>query len=513
MKKTGLIFVLFLLILVAMLTGCASTALPNDLYVIAEDEEDVPAGDYTLAYQIKNYAKYERQYDLHLTVNVYDENNAQVEVKNNRTMGVEEDKTYTAVILVYGVVNGESKLVSGDYRFSAVKSPRMVTLLYEDSEIITQFQVKYGKTLPLSALPELEDRYTSTDSGTTYTELIGKRWAVKTAEGYVDLTEEYLQNITTDKQVYAVYEYETHPVTYTIFFRSNGGSVVPDTPCDSQTIPTIQPAPTREGYTFLGWCADEACTTYYNWIQSGTLSSDLTLYAKWVQNTENPTSDASFTFEQKTDDYGNGYYVLACRDPENMTGDVRLPNSHEGLPVRYLADKAFAGAAITSVYIPNTYVLDGDRLFNGCAHLTTVTFETGSTAKVISPRCFSECHALTTITLPNSVTRISTSAFHNCLSLRTITLPTSLVFIEKNAFKNCSLLTGITLPSLTEVLSEGAFADCTSLTELIVPADTHLNSVHAKSFENSALRSVTLPMRIREKDLFFDCENINVLYE
>lgn len=44
--------------------------------------------------------------------------------------------------------------------------------------------------------------------------------------------------------------------------------------------------PTREGYTFVGWYTDEACTEAYDF--SVAVTADMTLYAKWVKNAVNP---------------------------------------------------------------------------------------------------------------------------------------------------------------------------------------------------------------------------------
>ena len=44
--------------------------------------------------------------------------------------------------------------------------------------------------------------------------------------------------------------------------------------------------PTRKGYTFAGWYADEACTEAYDF--SVAVTADMTLYAKWIKNAVNP---------------------------------------------------------------------------------------------------------------------------------------------------------------------------------------------------------------------------------
>ena len=75
--------------------------------------------------------------------------------------------------------------------------------------------------------------------------------------------------------------------SWTVAFNSNGGSV-----CDTKFVATadgklVKPAdPTRDGYTFGGWYADEACTQAYDF--STPVTANLTLYAKWTKNATNP---------------------------------------------------------------------------------------------------------------------------------------------------------------------------------------------------------------------------------
>ncbi len=66
---------------------------------------------------------------------------------------------------------------------------------------------------------------------------------------------------------------------YTVTFESNGGSRV-----EPQVVPAgntaLEPiAPERSNYAFMGWYADAAFETLYDF--STTLTEDITLYAKW----------------------------------------------------------------------------------------------------------------------------------------------------------------------------------------------------------------------------------------
>ena len=69
------------------------------------------------------------------------------------------------------------------------------------------------------------------------------------------------------------------------------------------------PIPRRSGYAFAGWYTDAACTTQYSF--SGTITSDITLYAKWT----------AMTSSYKTRNYLDiaGYTNASCKASLSVT--------------------------------------------------------------------------------------------------------------------------------------------------------------------------------------------------
>lgn len=71
---------------------------------------------------------------------------------------------------------------------------------------------------------------------------------------------------------------------HTVSFDSQGGSEVPNlTNVTSGTTINAPSAPTKEGYTFIGWYKDQAGTEVWNFT-TATVTSNITLYAKWVKD-------------------------------------------------------------------------------------------------------------------------------------------------------------------------------------------------------------------------------------
>jgi len=111
----------------------------------------------------------------------------------------------------------------------------------------------------------------------------------------------------------------------TITFDSNGGSSV-----DSLTVENTyeyavasKPVdPIREGYQFLGWFVDEACTHAYDWNLK--VESPITLYAGWISATQ-PVYDHVITFM-------DGDVVLGTQNLKNdVNGTVDITIS-QGIP-------------------------------------------------------------------------------------------------------------------------------------------------------------------------------------
>lgn len=71
-------------------------------------------------------------------------------------------------------------------------------------------------------------------------------------------------------------------VKHMVTFAANGGSDVKAVEVEDGQAIAAPTAPTRDGFTFAGWYADEALTKAYDF--STPVTADLTLYAKWAEN-------------------------------------------------------------------------------------------------------------------------------------------------------------------------------------------------------------------------------------
>lgn len=91
-------------------------------------------------------------------------------------------------------------------------------------------------------------------------------------------------------------------VGYTVTFDTDGGSTVPEQEVEENQAVTKPADPTKDGYTFGGWYTEKECKTAWD-FDKDTVTKDLTLYAKWTENTQIPTAPVlSFAIPDNSED-------------------------------------------------------------------------------------------------------------------------------------------------------------------------------------------------------------------
>ena len=90
---------------------------------------------------------------------------------------------------------------------------------------------------------------------------------------------------------------------------------------------------------------------------------------------------------------------------------------------------------------------------------------------LISAEAFAyNCSALTSVSIPNSVTTIKFAAFAYCTSLTSVTIPNSVKTIEDYTFSECKALTSVVIPNSVTTIDLYAFSHCTALTSITIPS-------------------------------------------
>ncbi len=153
--------------------------------------------------------------------------------------------------------------------------------------------------------------------------------------------------------------------------------------------------------------------------------------------------------------------------PTEKAGAYTIPST-----VTEIAPSTFASRVnLTEIHIPSSVTTIGENAFNGCNKLTTVEFMAPAAGEEAQPltiemRAFYNCTLLSSVTLPERLTKLGTTVFYNCDGLVSIHLPKNLETIDQmvnssymgggtylDLFDQCGALKEITVDSANEFFS------------------------------------------------------------
>lgn len=268
--------------------------------------------------------------------------------------------------------------------------------------------------------------------------------------------------LTTDTILYAQWKKSETPgnpenpseaktkAAYTIKFEANGGiGEMNEITVEAGSEVTISANTfSRDGWTFAGWnTKSDGTGAPYDDKAKITLTTDITFYAQWTVTTENVVN----AIENLTEGTYN-ICVVGEIDETSLINIGKALRSNENVKVNLDLSKT-----------------------------------TG--LKSIPSSVFDRCTSLTSIKIPENVTRISIGMFYGCTNLANIEIPASVTHIGYYAFGYCTSLTNIEIPKNVTSIGGVAFRGCTSLTDIRIPASV-TNIGHSVFEECSSLTTV-----------------------
>lgn len=166
--------------------------------------------------------------------------------------------------------------------------------------------------------------------------------------------------------------------------------------------------------------------------------------------------------------------IQAMPQPNN----VIYYTSYDGKIVPPGYADAFGANIVSNEYVngSGTITFDGEvtgvlgNAFSNRGELTSITIP--ESVSRIGPKAFYYCQRLTTINIPESVTYISAEAFYGCSSLKIIVIPKNVTNIDNYAFGYCSSLASITINALSPPLIEYGTAFEFTSCPIYVPAES-----------------------------------------
>jgi hypothetical protein len=206
------------------------------------------------------------------------------------------------------------------------------------------------------------------------------------------------------------------------------------------------------------------------------------------------------------------YRINSTSDGVIITGykanaaQVVIPATIENMPVTEIGERAFSKkTALTTITIPDTVTIIAYQAFWDCRLLSAVNLPEG--LKKIDKYVFNTCTSLKTITIPEGVTVIADGIFYNCTALTTVKLPAGLKEIGISVFGDCKALTDITIPEGVTTIGQSCFSG-SGLTSITLPAS--VTTISDWTFSVTNLKTIVIPEGVTEiaQGAFYGCKNL-----
>ena len=194
----------------------------------------------------------------------------------------------------------------------------------------------------------------------------------------------------------------------------------------------------------------------------------------------------------------NVYYSGVVNIPEEVTYMSRTRK------VTRIREIAFSDChTLTSVTIPNSVTSIGRSAFQNCWHMTSVSI--GNSMSIIGDWAFDDCSSLASVHITDleawcKIVFLESSnplfyAHHlymNGEEIKELVIPNSVTSIGNSAFSGCTGLTSVTIPNSVTSIGYEAFLKCSGLTSITIP--NSVTSIGEGAFSDCyGLTSVTIP--------------------
>jgi len=239
----------------------------------------------------------------------------------------------------------------------------------------------------------------------------------------------------------------------------------------------------------------------------------------------------------------NGGTAVSIIGYHGIGGDVVLPSSILGKPVKKIANSAFEGCEnIETISLPESLTAIGHYSFMTCRNLTSISIPANVTS--IGIYVFNECGSLVSIdvdadnpnyasvdgvmydkgltklwqcpggksgdlSIPEGVATITAWSLSYCDKLINVSMPDSVTVVEAFAFIGCSAMNSVRLSNNLTVIEAGVFSECSGLINVQIPQNT--TAIGDWAFENCrSLTSVSIPTGVVSLGVhsFGNCEQL-----
>ena len=283
-------------------------------------------------------------------------------------------------------------------------------------------------------------------------------------------------------------------------------------------------------------------------------SLDYSSYSYYEESSGSPITDVSHGEPTLEDleftllEDGKSYAVGA--KSENVSADIVIPATYEGLPVTKIKGMGFRGNKIRTLYIPEGVTAIEQEAIYWCENLQTLFIP--STVHSIAMWAIEDCpklsitvsdkstcfsslngalfdknktkiirapHYIESFVFPKTVTRIYPEAFFTCKNLKSIVIPEGVTSIGEAAFAGSGLVE-VKISKTVESIDGRAFSHCESLKNVDFcydgkSSESRLTNIWSEAFSWCRdLQEVKLPdhVKIVDEEAFEDCIDVKSLY-
>lgn len=171
--------------------------------------------------------------------------------------------------------------------------------------------------------------------------------------------------------------------------------------------------------------------------------------------------------------------------------ELQYFNNFENTQVKKIPDYCFYECPnLQAINLPKVLEYLGERAFQNCKKLTTVTFN-GNSCKTIKKYAFRDC-GVTTLKLTEGIENIEEHAFYNC-PIQNLSFPSSLKKIGSCAFYGMNTAK-LTIPGTLTNIESYAFSGSSVKTLVIKDGVRYIGN---GAFQDTYLTSVTLPKTLQ----------------